>query len=132
MLAGNGTGYDLDAVKTGWAPLANHIWVTQNIKYDPTGGNGLPELDIAQEPYLDVTMNGSGPWTYADCANAPYSADVSPKGRNVITGTSLRVGEGICVATQDTATKFDGNHIVLLVIKSVSLQQVTLDVTVWY
>jgi hypothetical protein len=131
-LQGNGTAYDLDAVNHGWDPLANHTWVTQNIMYAPTGNSGLPVIDIAQSPYTDVVMDGPGPWGYKDCANAPYGADPSTTGPNAVAGKSLRVGEGVCVETINTPVKPDGNHIALLVIKSISNDEVVVDVTVWY
>lgn len=132
VLQGDGTAYDLDAVKTGWAPLANHTWITQNIMYDPTGYNGAPLIDIAGSPYTNVVMSGSGPWTYANCAAVHYGANPSTVGPNAVTGASLKVGEGICVRTRNTAIKSDGNHFALLVIKKVTQEQVTVDVTVWY
>ncbi len=131
VLAGNGTAYDLDAVKSGWKPLANHAWVTQNIMYAPSGNNGAALIDIAGSPYTDVVMTGSGPWTFQDCEKAPYGANPSTKGPNAVTGASLKVGKGICIETQDTATKSDGGHYVLLVIKSITSAEVTLMATVW-
>jgi hypothetical protein len=103
----------------------------QNIMYDPTGNNGAPIIDIAGSPYTDVVLSGSGPWTFHDCATAPYGADHSTSGPNAVTGGSLKVGKGICVETQDTPAKSDGNHLALLVIKSLSGAAVTVAVTVW-
>ncbi len=132
VLPGDRTAYDLDAVNHGWDPLAQHAWVTQNIMYDSTGNNGAPLIDIAGSPATDVLMPGTGPWTYHDCATAPYRADSPTTGPNAITGASLKAGKGICVETENTGTKSDGNHYVLLVLKSVTPEQVTAQVTVWF
>jgi hypothetical protein len=131
VLKGNGTGYDLDAVNTGFAPLYQRSWTVQNIEYFPHGIGGNPSIAIAGSPYTDVTMGKNGPWTYEDCLEAPYGDNASAPGPNVITGSSLRAGEGICVETQNAATKHDGNHIVLLIIGSVTSAAVTVQVTVW-
>jgi hypothetical protein len=120
VLEGSGIAYDLDAVNTGWKPLSNQAWVTQNIEYEPMANNGKPIILIAGSPYTDVVMTGRGPWTRQDCANAPYGVNSSTTGPNAVTGASFRVGAGICIQTQDTSAKSDGNHIVLLVIKSIT------------
>jgi hypothetical protein len=132
VLEGNGTAYDLDAVNCGWAPLAQHTWVTQDIEYGPTGNNGKPIIAIAGSPYTDVVMAGNGPWDYQDCADAPYGVDPSTTGPNAVTGASLYQGEGICVETQNTSTKKDGNHIVLVQIRAINHREVTAWVQVWY
>jgi hypothetical protein len=131
VLKGDGTAYDLDAVNKGWLPLAGQSWVAQNIMYAPTGYNGEPVIDIAGSPDTDVVMTGTGPWTYQDCAQAPYGENSSVAGLNAVTGLSLRAGNGICIETQNTNVKHDGGHIVLLVIQSVTPQEVTARVTVW-
>jgi hypothetical protein len=132
-LLGNGTGYDLDAVNSGWAPLAQASWAAQNIMYAPAGGaNDKPIIDIAGSPATDVVMPGRGPWTYQDCASAAYDVNTSTTGPNAVTGASLYVGEGICVETQNTPHKHDGNHIVLLVVTALDLREATVQVEVWY
>jgi hypothetical protein len=132
-LEGNGTAYDLDAVDCGWAPLAGANWIAQNIMYAPTGYyKNKPVIDIAGSPYTDVVMPGGGPWDYQDCANAPYGADPSTTGPNAVAGASLKVGKGICVETSNTGQKHDGNHIVLIQIRTITNREVTAWVTVWY
>jgi hypothetical protein len=131
VLEGDNVAYDLDAVNTGWKPLSNQPWVMQNIEYEPTANNGKPIILIAGSPYTDVVMTGRGPWTFKDCADAPYGANPPTTGPNAVTGESLRGGEGVCIETQDTSAKSDGGHIVLLVITSISPSAVVAEVTVW-
>jgi hypothetical protein len=137
VLLGNGTAYDLDSCAQDWDPSAGEYWIAQNIAYAPTGDHGHAVLQIAGSPGPDVVMNGKGPWTFADCASAPYYANNSPTGPEVVTGAALDKGRGICVETRDThktnrgGPKTDGNHIVLLVVLSRTVTTLTLEVTVW-
>jgi hypothetical protein len=131
VLRGNGTGYDLDAVNTRFTAATDRIWTVQNIEYFPRGNAGNPAIAIAGSPYTDVAMGRKGPWTYQDCLDAPYGASTSATSPNLITGSSLQAGEGICVKTQNTAAKHDGDHIVLVIIRSISSTAVTVQVTVW-
>jgi len=131
VLLGNGTAYDLDSAAAGWDPLANHSWITQNIAYLPHGYNSRPLVELAGSPGTDVVMAGKGPWSYQDCANAPYFVNSSTTGPNVITGPALDTSRGICVTTQDTGSKKDGNHYVLLVVLGQTSSTLTLEVTVW-
>jgi hypothetical protein len=137
VLVGNGTAYDIDSLAPNWAPLANHSWIEQNIEYAPAGNNGKPIVLFAGSPYTDVVMNGKGPWSYQDCATAPYGANHSLPGPNAITGPALDIGGGICVETEDTpltssgGPKTDGKHYALLIVQSITPTTLTLKVTVW-
>jgi hypothetical protein len=137
VLLGNGTAYDLDSCAEDWDPIASDYWIAQNIAYAPTGYKSMPVLQISGEPGPDVVMPGNGPWTYADCARAPYYANQSPNGPEVVDGAALDEGRGICVETTDVpktkkgGPKTDGNHIVLLVVLSHTVTTLTLEVTVW-
>jgi hypothetical protein len=137
VLLGNGTAYDLDSCAQDWDPIGSGLWIEQNVAYAPHGDHGKPVLQIAQSPGPDVVMNGKGPWTYADCANAPYYADQSLTGPEVVTGAALDKGRGICVETEDVpktskgGPKTDGNHIALLVVLNRTITTLTLEVTVW-
>jgi hypothetical protein len=131
VLEGNGTAYDLDAVNCGWDPLAGHTWVAQNIEYGPTGNSGKPIIDITDSPASNVLMGTRGPWDYQACMNARWDPSYVDN-PNPVTGAALRVGEGICIKTEDTETKTDGTHVVLLQIRAVNSREVTAWVTVWY
>jgi hypothetical protein len=134
---GNGTAYDIDSLAANWAPLINHSWIKQNIAFEPDGNSGKPLVLFAGSPYTDVVMTGTGPWSYQDCASAPYGANHSLNGPNIITSPALDVGHGICVETQNTAStsnggpKTDGGHYALLVVQGITSTTLTLKVTVW-
>lgn len=137
VLLGNGSAYDLDSCAPNWDPIGSGLWIEQNIAYAPHGDHGKPVLQIAGSPGPDVVMTGKGPWTYADCAAAPYYANQSLTGPEVVAGAALDKGSGICVETQNApltslgGPKTDGNHIVLLVVLSRTITTMTLEVTVW-
>lgn len=138
VLEGNGTDYDIDSLANDWDPIINHYWVSQNIAFLPGGDNGRPLVQFAGSPGTDVVMSGKGPWSYQECASAPYYANTSTHGPNVIAGRALQPGTGICVITQDVAAsrnggpKTDGDHVALLVVSSLKGTTLRLKVTVWY
>jgi hypothetical protein len=137
ILAGNGTAYDIDSLAPNWAPLINHSWISQNIAYLPTGNNGKPLVLFAGSPYTDVVMSGKGPWSYQDCASAPYGVNHSTTGPNVITGPALEIGRGTCVETEDApltsngGPKTDGKHYALLMVRGITSTTLALEITVW-
>jgi hypothetical protein len=131
VLLGNNTAYDLDSLAKNWDPLTNAAWVTQNIVYVPNFKPGVPGLEIAQSPATDVLMGAKGPWTYQDCARAPFDPSYNSGNPNVAKGSALDVGHGICIRTVDTSAKHDGGHLVLIVIKARTSRALTVEVTVW-
>jgi hypothetical protein len=132
VLDNQGTAYDLDSLSATWDSSIDAIWTFQNIEYLPEPGGGL---QMSDEPQTDVLMNGSGPWTYQDCVNAPYDPSDSTSNPNNISLADLTRGRGICVHTRNDPInnpgKTDGGHYILLVVQSISPQALTLEVTAW-
>jgi hypothetical protein len=131
-----GVAYDLDYYPPpGWDASIGRPWTFQNIKYQPGPEGPESGLAISDEPTTDVLMGTHRPWTYRDCAKAPYSPNDTQSNPNNIGMNDLVPGEGICIYTWNDPVnnpgKTDGGHYVLLVVQQVTSTALIVEVTVW-
>jgi hypothetical protein len=122
---GNGTAYDRYAVNTSWKPLTSQPWLSQNIIYAPIRNNGAPNHRHHQIAAHRRFTDRNRPVGIPGLRQRLLRCEPIHGGPNAVTGASLHAGESVCVETQDASAKSGGDHLVLLVIKSVTSTTVT-------